>query len=397
MARIKTYEIDELISDQDIVIGSDFDNQDATKNYSVGALRNYINSGLEPVIGGTLKITTITDNQNVQPHIFMNNLEPALEVLQYEIVFLILGGRTWIFRENNGVYGVGEMQTVLSDFTEVNVSASIPIPTLDQVLGSGNSSIKDALVGRAGVMDILTSIYHLISHENREFKFANTVDNSYVSFGFASITFNDGVNSHRIDIPQGNFVAALQSKSGTIAYLDDIPNTYVGTLIAGSNAIVEELTPNNFRVGVILPTQDVFIEETEIYNKTQDFAEVIDGGDVRSIIDNTDPDEYNINLIFNENIIQSTEAVNLNYVLTIDYLYRNINDVFASRIECKLNEVFINGNVLIIPLPTAIFNSSLIQCELSINPKFLSNFKGCNSKHLVTWYLSEDLSPGTPA
>ena len=39
MAKIKTYGIDNIISDKDIVIGSDGDNLFQTKNYNVSDLR----------------------------------------------------------------------------------------------------------------------------------------------------------------------------------------------------------------------------------------------------------------------------------------------------------------------------------------------------------------------
>jgi hypothetical protein len=92
MARIKTYAIDTLISDNDIVIGSDNDNFDQTKNYQVSALREYVLSGLDPETGGNLKITTIVDNDSEEttPEDYFNNSETPIIVLHYEIVFLIL-------------------------------------------------------------------------------------------------------------------------------------------------------------------------------------------------------------------------------------------------------------------------------------------------------------------
>jgi hypothetical protein len=130
MARIKTYPIDNVVTDNDIVIGSDFNDLEKTKNYSVGALREYINSGLDPETGGQLKITTLTveNNSFSTPNLYVNQLNPALVVLQYEIVFIILNGKTWVFRRNDNTFGLGQTQTVLSDFTFFDVSQAVPTP-----------------------------------------------------------------------------------------------------------------------------------------------------------------------------------------------------------------------------------------------------------------------------
>ena len=52
MARIETYQRDNLISDSDIVIGSDGDNLNITKNYTIGQLKTYFTEGLGGIEGG---------------------------------------------------------------------------------------------------------------------------------------------------------------------------------------------------------------------------------------------------------------------------------------------------------------------------------------------------------
>ena len=150
MARIKTYAIDTLISDNDIVIGSDKDNFDQTKNYQVSALREYVLGGLGPETGGNLKITTIVDNDSEEttPEDYFNNSVTPIIVLQYEIVFLILNGRTFIFRKNNDTYGVDETQVVSGDFTEIDITSVINanLQDLDSVLEQGNVSFRNAKI-----------------------------------------------------------------------------------------------------------------------------------------------------------------------------------------------------------------------------------------------------------
>jgi hypothetical protein len=150
MARIKTYPLDTLVTDKDIIIGTDADNFNETKNFKVETLRDYMLSGLEPEVGGNLKITTITatDEINLTPEDYFNNQDPAIEVLNYEIIFLILNGRTYIFRINGNTFGIGETQTSSSDFTEIDITSIINanLQDLQSVLTTGNDSDLDAII-----------------------------------------------------------------------------------------------------------------------------------------------------------------------------------------------------------------------------------------------------------
>ena len=42
MARIPTYEIDASISDLDMLIGTEYDNQEYTKNFTLGSIAEYV-------------------------------------------------------------------------------------------------------------------------------------------------------------------------------------------------------------------------------------------------------------------------------------------------------------------------------------------------------------------
>ena len=54
MARITKYTIDGTITDDDKLLGTDAENTDATKNYLVGDLADYITSDWVAVGSGTL-------------------------------------------------------------------------------------------------------------------------------------------------------------------------------------------------------------------------------------------------------------------------------------------------------------------------------------------------------
>jgi len=102
MTKIKNtnaYPFDVTISDLDYVIGSDGDNLGKiTRNYNIGDLRRYINSGLSPEIGGTLKVSEITYNGVlISPSEVANALDPNYQVLQYHIVIVSVKVNKYIF------------------------------------------------------------------------------------------------------------------------------------------------------------------------------------------------------------------------------------------------------------------------------------------------------------
>jgi hypothetical protein len=117
MTKIKLYPVDTNITDDDIVIGSDADNSDITKNYQMSAIRSYIASGLSPEIGGTLKITELVDvDINETPEDFINSLSPAVTIANYEVVIVVLTSSKYILKLQDVVVGNGETPTTASDF-----------------------------------------------------------------------------------------------------------------------------------------------------------------------------------------------------------------------------------------------------------------------------------------
>lgn len=251
MARIKTYAIDTLISDNDIVIGSDKDNFDQTKNYQVSALREYVLSGLDPETGGNLKITTIVDNDSEEttPEDYFNNSETPIIVLHYEIVFLILNGRTFIFRKNNDTYGVDETQVVSGDFTEIDITSIINanLQDLDSVLNQGNVSQEDAKIGALFLYDEINTSYGKIFTDKDTFILQDRQLNNILEVGGGYITLrhNNSTNDKFSILKPAGLTTArtaiFQNASGTIAYLSDIPTITVENIEAGDNVSIEEV------------------------------------------------------------------------------------------------------------------------------------------------------------
>jgi hypothetical protein len=391
MARIKTYEIDSVISDNDIVIGSDGDSFDRTKNYTVGDLRAYINAGLVPITGGTLKITTIVDSEDIQPHTFLNSQDPAINVLQYEIVFFILGGKTWIFRRNNGVFGVGETQTILSDFTFVDVSSSVPTPTLDEVLTAGNDSIQDAEIGALGLWDEDNELYGYLRLKDGVWIFEKSSGTPQVRLTGESIEFTDTVNTHRISVPfGGNYEAELQEKTGILAYMDDIPNVPVQTLTAGTNITINDLGDGEFEIVADnqLPVLR-HIVNTEIYDQILETV-IISGGGEFGVSATMTTSGKEIRVIFNDEItINSalTSGQNIGFLNLWRYDADDIIQFYADRKPITRAEVSVSGNVLSINNKTSNFiGDPVVKFTISLVPNgVLGSFYDA-PEHIKTWY-----------
>lgn len=121
MTKIKNtnaYPFDVTISDLDYVIGSDGDNLGKiTRNYNIGDLRRYINSGLSPEVGGTLKVSEITYNGVLtSPSEVANALDPNYQVLQYHIVIFSVNGNKYILKEQDITLGLSGTAITDEDF-----------------------------------------------------------------------------------------------------------------------------------------------------------------------------------------------------------------------------------------------------------------------------------------
>ncbi len=121
MTKIKNtnaYPFDVTISDLDYVIGSDGDNLGKiTRNYNIGDLRRYINSGLSPEVGGTLKVSEVTYNGVLtSPSEVANALDPNYEVLQYHVVIFSVNGNKYILKEQDIILGVSGTEVTDEDF-----------------------------------------------------------------------------------------------------------------------------------------------------------------------------------------------------------------------------------------------------------------------------------------
>lgn len=328
MARIKTYVVDNIISDQDKIIGTDADNSSETKNFRVGDLRSYMLSGLEPETGGNLKITTITETSEtyLTPESWINNQDPAIDVLQYEIIFLILNGRTYIFRKNNAIYGVGETQAISSDFTEIDITSVInaSLQNLNSVLNEGDTSELDANIGSLGLFDTFdeTGYGKIYCFKNRIY-FQDTDSNDLFYIEEKSIVIKDTETPYTTSIGQQsglteNVTATLQNTSGIIAYIDDIPTDYITNISTSSDELEVVNTEGNVTVNYTQKTMP-YVVASNLFDSVTNTIYFIDGGEF-----NYSPSSYPIDSIaFKFNTDINLLASGSDKVIRAYFLYEN--------------------------------------------------------------------------
>ncbi|QMP85236.1 hypothetical protein KNV11_gp33 [Flavobacterium phage vB_FspP_elemoF_6-3D] len=287
MARIKTYTIDTLISDNDIIIGSDADNNNETKNFSAGLIREFVLSGLEPEVGGNLKITTIVDNDSEEttPEDYFNNSVTPIIVLHYEIVFLILNGRTFIFRKNNDTYGVDETQVVSGDFTEIDITSVINanLQDLDSVLTEGNEAPdKDAKIRDLYLYDDFGSPdgYARLYSDKQSLYFMNKTGESVFQLEKNSLYFPIGAYTYKITTPSitGGRIATFQDASGIVAYTSDIPTDYISSITSSSDELDITTVAGETTI-IYTPKKEIQLIGTELSNNLTNTTFFSNGGE----------------------------------------------------------------------------------------------------------------------
>lgn len=122
MARIETYQRDNFISDSDIVIGSDGDNLNITKNYTIGQLKTYFTEGFVN-IGGS-------GGSGVDTNFYLNGISTDEN---YLVTFSVVGATDPTLQLGSAAFAettdfVSTAHThVLADITDAGALASVNI------------------------------------------------------------------------------------------------------------------------------------------------------------------------------------------------------------------------------------------------------------------------------
>lgn len=364
MARIKTYTVDTLITDNDIVIGSDANNLSQTKNYKASDLRNFMLSGLEPEVGGNLKITTITATSEdyLTPEDYFNNQDPALEVLNYEIIFLILNGRTYIFRRNGDTFGVDETQTTSGDFTEIDITSIIQanLQDLESVLDEGNEAPdNDAKINDLYLFDNTDgSQYGVYLDGSKESLNIYQANGTYIAtIEQGRILFQKGLYTYTTTYPSitANRTATFQNASGTVAYLSDIPTGFITSVTSDSDQVTATTTGGDVVIDYT-PNIDLKLLKTYLLDTLTSTMYYFDGGEF-SYNETTEPINA-LKLEFNDSITVVTTS-NFGYY---SFQYEDGTNLVA---PIPLTGHIVSGSTLTVKLDLVTYWSNIIGRRLS--------------------------------
>lgn len=216
MARIKTYAKDTIITDNDIVIGSDADNLGETKNYQVGDLRTFILSGLAPEVGGTLRITEVRDDSEdyTTPAEVLNNLSPVLNIVQYNVVIVSMLGSRYLFELQNVTVGVGQTPVIDSNFIVLNKKNSVGDGT-STYKGFNTTSQSDEFRSVKSTGLLVTTDGNNVLVNNKEGEYLGDGVDVYAGLNSTTNVHKfKGLTSTGLDITTNSTDVNLESKAG---------------------------------------------------------------------------------------------------------------------------------------------------------------------------------------
>jgi len=148
LTRIKNtiaYKIKRPLSLSDYAAGTN--NEDGVPGFAKGQtismelseMRDLFLAGLDPEVGGTLKITEIEyEGELTSPADVANALDPAYQVVQYEVLILNVNGNKYLLKEQDLTIGVAQADVADSDF--INIIAFTKLGDGTNVLKGFNST-----------------------------------------------------------------------------------------------------------------------------------------------------------------------------------------------------------------------------------------------------------------
>lgn len=279
MTKIKNtnaYPFDVTISDLDYVIGSDGDNLGKiTRNYNIGDLRRYINSGLSPEVGGTLKTTEIEiDTLVTDISTTVNTMFPTYSVLSYETVFFRVADVIYILKSHNVTIGSGGVTLSNNDFIALPTSVGPAgddgingINGIDGIDGNGIESID--LFSTVG----LVKTYRITFTDATTFDFEVTDGSDGSSSNLQKeITANyvllEGDNNYTIVVDNGATAISITIPPGlSDAHEVGFIQKGVGdvTFVAGSGVTIKN------PIGLVIKGQDYPVATVKDSQETNTF------------------------------------------------------------------------------------------------------------------------------
>jgi hypothetical protein len=198
MAKISTYPVDGTPSLGDKLIGSDVNDNFATKNYTISDIISLANLGnYVPYVGaaydvdlGSKKLFVQQINTNVNGLFISHDSTSGVDGLSLDyntgtytigntlgVYITLVDSASLIDFGASASFLINGSEGTSGDLLQSNGPGVSPswitptVPTLDQVLNSGNSSLNDAGVGTLNLYDISNSYYNYILSDDDGFGF----------------------------------------------------------------------------------------------------------------------------------------------------------------------------------------------------------------------------------
>jgi nitrogen fixation protein len=261
MSKISSYSLaDEPLQLSDRLIGTEAPRPTpsatplATKNFSLGELLQLFSSEFP---AASLQAVLDTGNTATQNITLTGTITTS--VIKPDEIEDVLGSQGTTFQFLSKAAG------------GVNwVDLPIVYPTLDEVLAEGDTSQRFAKVGRIYLFDEMFTVYSFISVKNRRFIFTDDLGKQYVHIFQNTISLIDSTSLYSFNIKKpttlsNNHTAFFQDTSGTVAYLQDIPDEIELTTVGSSGPatlIGSTLNIPNYSGGsATVPTLDEVLNE----------------------------------------------------------------------------------------------------------------------------------------
>jgi len=243
------YPLDTLITDEDYVIGSDAETLGkTTKNYNIGALREYILSGTSPILGGTLKVSEIVYNGILTtPEEVANTLIPAFEVLSYHLVYIKVNGQQFLLKEQEIKIGFDQPALTSTDFIEFPISVG---PS-----GEDGTDGENGTDGNGIASIVLHDTVGLVKTYRITFTDATTFDfdvtdgsgaNTYLTDGTSTTVSGTGTVSDPFKVETKNLQKSIDTFPYTLVAADDKQTIFVDNLSANVSILVPNSLPDSF-------------------------------------------------------------------------------------------------------------------------------------------------------
>lgn len=127
------YRVKAPLIGSDYVVGTNSDKSitdfefEETMSVTLDNIKNYVVSGLEPQVGGNLKITELTDNSEdfATPQDFINSINPFYAVSKYEVLIVTHKGNKYLLNKQNLNIGVDNLPISSIDLIKLNVDLNL--------------------------------------------------------------------------------------------------------------------------------------------------------------------------------------------------------------------------------------------------------------------------------